>query len=545
VPRNLHRRDFSGCVVCGDNKLALRLTEQLITYFGEAVTVVLPSRRDNCGPMISRLAGVQLVEAGTADEEALVAAGLRHARALALTTDDETVNIRTARVAQELNPDIRLVIRATSAKSGFQIQRLFHDCSVISDTAMAAPAFASAVFDSTVSRAPISIFDRPLQVIGEHEIRKEKVICAVSTADGEPLPRNPGRKGLVLATVDERARTSSRRERWRRALAGFAALFDVKLLMAVAVLVGMLGIGVVGFAAQGGYSWAGALYLTLLDALGAVDADQKAKPVIKAVQVMLSLVGVLLIPALTATVVDAVIRARLRPVQSKRVVLVGLGRLGAHVAVLLHNRGAGVVCIEKDEDAPGITRARRLGMTVLIGDGTDEDMLTDADAARSDAVLACTGDDDTNLRIGLCAKQAGAEHVPMVLRMFDADLPDRVHRAHGLSPLRTLSSSYIAVGAFASAMIQRRLVATIPVNRRVLFIYEFVVATDAPLAGRPAGTLDRPGEVRLIAVERHTEITWTPDRDRPLAPDDRLTVVATRTGLGGLVRLTSGERWTS
>jgi Trk K+ transport system NAD-binding subunit len=295
----------------------------------------------------------------------------------------------------------------------------------------------------------------------------------------------------------------------------------------------------VTLAVQGRSSWADALYLALLDALGGVDADLHAKPLIKTIQVMLSLVGVLLIPALTATVVDAAIRARLQPVQSKHVVLVGLGKLGAHVAVLLHNMGASVVCIENDEDAPGIARVRRLGMTVLIGDGTDEDMLTDANAARSDAVLACTGDDDTNLRIGLCAQQAGAKRTPMILRMFDADLADRRHRVHGLNPLRTLSTSYIAAGAFASAMIQRQLLTTIPINRRLLIICEFVVPPDAPLVGRPTGTLNRPGEVRLIALERLTEITWTPDGDRPFAPGDRLTIVATRTGMRSLYQLTN------
>lgn len=533
-----NRSDISDYVVCGDSRLALRITEELVMNYMGAVTVVLPSRRINCGPMLSRLSGVRLVEAETVDEEALVAAGLRDARALALTADDETANIRTARAAQKLNPDLRLVVRATSAASGFQIQQLFHDCSAISDTAMAAPVFASAAFGSAVPQAHISIFGRTLQVIGERQARKENVVCALSTADGELLPRGSGAKGLVLATTGQRARISSRRARWRRAMAGFAALFNIKLLMVLAALVGMLGVGVVALAAQGGYSWSDALYLALLDALGAANADVKAKSLVKTIQVMLSLVGVLMIPALTATVVDAVIRARLRPVPSKHVVLVGLGELGARVAVLLHNMGAGVVCVERDEDAPGIARVRRLGMTVLIGDGIDEDMLTDADVARSDAVLACTGDDDTNLRVGLCAQQAGAGGVPMILRVFDADLVARARGAYGPSRLRTFSPPYLAAGAFAGAMIERRTLATIPVGRRVLLIHEFVVAPDAPLVGRPASTLDQPGESRLIALQGLTEFTFTPDGDRPLDPGDRLTVVATRTGVLSVHRLT-------
>jgi hypothetical protein len=75
-----------------------------------------------------------------------------------------------------------------------------------------------------------------------------EVICALSTADGELLPQSPGAKGLVLAATDEQARIRSRRIHWRRTLRTFAALFNGKLLMALAVLIGMFGIGVVALA---------------------------------------------------------------------------------------------------------------------------------------------------------------------------------------------------------------------------------------------------------------------------------------------------------
>jgi Trk K+ transport system NAD-binding subunit len=122
--------------------------------------------------------------------------------------------------------------------------------------------------------------------------------------------------------------------------------------------------------------------------------------------------------------------------------------------------------------------------------------------------------------------------------VFDAGLAARARGAYVPSRLRTLSPPYLAASAFAGAMIERRTLATIPVDRRVLLIHEFVVAPDAPLVGRPASTLDQPGESRLIALQGLTGFTFTPDGDRPLDSGDRLTVVATRTGVLSVYRLT-------
>ncbi len=60
------------------------------------------------------------------------------------------------------------------------------------------------------------------------------------------------------------------------------------------------------------------------------------------------------------------------------------------------------------------------------------------------------------------------------------------------------------------------------------------VEAGAELAGKPAAEAERPGETHVLAVRHRGTDTfdWSPDRNRLLAPQDQLLVLATRAGLG-------------
>ncbi len=111
-------------VVCGDNALAQRITQELGTVYGQHVTVVLPSLRGGShGPQIAGLTGrhglsVEVVEARVPDDDALVRAGIERASALALTSGDDQLNIYIALRARRLNPRVRLVIRMFNRNLG-------------------------------------------------------------------------------------------------------------------------------------------------------------------------------------------------------------------------------------------------------------------------------------------------------------------------------------------------------------------------------------------------------------------------------------------
>src|SRR3981081_2046931 len=83
-------------VVCGDDKLTLRLAEELTSRYREQVTVILPSKRRNHGPHIDRLPGVRVTERDELTSQSFVDAEIATARALALLHHDDVGNFHAA-----------------------------------------------------------------------------------------------------------------------------------------------------------------------------------------------------------------------------------------------------------------------------------------------------------------------------------------------------------------------------------------------------------------------------------------------------------------
>ena len=142
-----------------------------------------------------------------------------------------------------------------------------------------------------------------------------------------------------------------------------------------------------------------------------------------------------------------------------------------------------------------------------------------------------TSSDKVNLEAALHARAIRAD-LRIVLRLYDDDLAERVQKMIGNTVSRSVS--YLAAPAFAAATLEHQVLRTIPVGRHVLLIADVRVEAGAELAGKPAAEAERPGETHVLAARRRGTDTfdWSPDRNRLLAPQDQLLVLATRAGLG-------------
>jgi Trk K+ transport system NAD-binding subunit len=196
-----------------------------------------------------------------------------------------------------------------------------------------------------------------------------------------------------------------------------------------------------------------------------------------------------------------------------------------------------MVVIDRNADARGIPVARELGVPYIIGEANRAETLRAASVQTCRALVVVSTDDAVNLETALRARSL-KEDVRVVLRLFDGDFADRVQRAFGITISRSVS--YLAAPAFAAAMLEREVVGTIPVGRRVLLIAEVPVCAGADLDGRPLADAYRVSETRIIGLVTDARATtwWRPDPAYRLAPDDVLLVVATRAGLGTLLART-------
>ena len=77
-------------------------------------------------------------------EESLRLAGIDQAQAIAFVDGDDRTNIHAAMRAAALRPGIRIVIRMFNQRLGVHIAQLVANCTVLSASATAAPAFVNA-----------------------------------------------------------------------------------------------------------------------------------------------------------------------------------------------------------------------------------------------------------------------------------------------------------------------------------------------------------------------------------------------------------------
>ena len=516
-----------------------QVIQELTTTYGEEVTVLLRSREQDQGPRIARLAKVRIIEREELDASAFIAAGVQSARALALLRADDLGNFHAALRAQELNPELRLVVAIFNTSLGERIRTFFRDCAVLSSSSMAAPSFVAAALGEPAP-SHIRIAGRTLFVARRTDTHARRVVCGLAmTQDPQSpglLPADAAHADLVLAVADGAPRNPLARQRRNpvRAVTDLARhLLWTRLGLAFGVLFAILVAGFVLLATASHFSLANAAYLTALDAAGAAVTKPGYPTSEKIAQVLLTFDGLAFLPVITAVVVGArltgSLQRRERPL-SDHVIVVGLGNVGTRIVGQLHDLGISVACVDKSEDAAGVPMARRLGMRVVIGETHREDILRAAGVTTCQALVSVTNSDSVNLETALHAR-ALASKIRIVLRLGNDDLAARVQHSVGHTISRSVS--YVAAPSFAAAMLEHQVLRTIAVGRHVLLIADLGVGTGSELDGTAVQAVHQTGLVRVLAVEPAGggPVNWSPAGDLRLDAQDRLYVIATRAGL--------------
>jgi len=78
------------------------------------------------------------------------------------------------------------------------------------------------------------------------------------------------------------------------------------------------------------------------------------------------------------------------------VIIIGAGKVGYHLGKLLLSQGHEVMLVEKDRTKVAALMDE-LGESIMLGDGSTMETLSEAGANRADAIVAATGHDEDNL----------------------------------------------------------------------------------------------------------------------------------------------------
>lgn len=535
-------------ILCGASALAWRIAEELTARYGLSVTAIVPPGGHGPGARMATMPGVQVLERAELTAEAFLDACLPAARGLLIVHQDDLGNFHAALRAQELSPQIRVVIAIFNAGLGERIRTFFADCAVLSEAQMAAPSLVAAALGEPAP-SHVRMASRTMYVARRDDVGADNIICGLATdADADTprlLPPDDPAAGLVLAVADGTPRDPLSRRRQRRLTAParlLRRLLWTKMGLAFAILSSVLVAGYALLAAAAGFSPMNALYLTFLDGAGAAVTDTSLPTAEKWAQFLLTFDGMAFLPFVTAAIVSTRIpgsRSSDRLPLSGHVIVAGLGSVGARVVGQLHDLGLDVVGIDKSADATGMQLARRLGVRVVIGETHAEETLREAGITTCQAIVSVTDSDIVNLETALNAR-ALAAGPRIVLRLNDDDLAERVQRTAGGTVSR--STSYLAAPAFAAAVLDHQVLRTIAVGRHVLLLAEVLASSVGGLAGHPVAAVHRQGTLRVIALWRADSpvADWRPEPGYEVREADRLVVLATRAGLSGLLRASAG-----
>ena len=540
-------------VICGDNSLAYRLADELVSRHNGDVTVIVKSRTSTYGSMIDKLADVHVIEAQRPHPDAFAELDLSTVEALALVESNDIANIDAALAAHEMNPDLRMVVRMFNASLGQGMAEL-PNCAVLSDTALAAPAFVAAALGELA--ATLRVRNDTMYVAHRKDVRlPSEIVCGLAITAGrnvaEVLPADQEAADLVLLEARRATPVAPGHHRGPRLTQRYpvwAVLRRVwrRIRLALALFGGLLMLTAAVLAAVSDrFDWWRATYTSILVAINGTGFDLDAPAAEQAVLFFLTLISFLLIPFLIGAVVDGVVQVRLDLADgavprkaSGHVIVVGLGGVGSHVIQMLYDQGVDVIAIDRSAEARGVQLARDLKIPLIIGDATRAETLSAASVSTCKSLMVITSDDVTNLEtalIGRAATRLAPGPLQVVLRLFDGEFAARIQQAFHLGTSRSVSN--LAVPSFAARMLGRAL-DTIAVGRRVLLVSELEIHPYSRLAsGCTVRDLQRPGEawlLELVTIEGK-RLPHTVAPGRRLYDGERILVVATRVGLARLI----------
>jgi len=109
-----------------------------------------------------------------------------------------------------------------------------------------------------------------------------------------------------------------------------------------------------------------------------------------------------------------------------RILVIGAGQVGSHLARILALQGNDVIIVEKDpEKCRTLRESMEADVTVIEGDATDPELYEEIDLTTIDVVVATTNKDEVNLFVATLAKDYGVKRVvararnPLVARLME------------------------------------------------------------------------------------------------------------------------------
>lgn len=202
-----------------------------------------------------------------------------------------------------------------------------------------------------------------------------------------------------------------------------------------------------------------------------------------------------------------------------KIVIVGGGKLGYHLAQTMLERDYEVELIEKNK-LKCMHLADVLDVEVVCGDGTEIQVLADANTHKADCFIAVTGSDQDNL----VASQLAKKRFQVKKVITRANNPRNLEALRMLGMENAVSSTEIITRLIEQEVesAEMRLLASLNKGRAV--ICEIVVPENAKLDGKSLKEIELPPSSLIISILRNEELI-IPQGDTEIFSGDEVVAV--------------------
>jgi trk system potassium uptake protein TrkA len=206
----------------------------------------------------------------------------------------------------------------------------------------------------------------------------------------------------------------------------------------------------------------------------------------------------------------------------RRVLIIGGGRIGIRLALLLEEKSIYTKIIEKRPEQCNVIADRMNKAVVLCGDGSDQGLLNEENIQDMDVVITLTNDEETNILTSLLVKRMGARKTITKIDKFSY-FP--LMSAIGLE--QVVSPRLSAINTILQHIRRGKVLSAISLKGEQAEVMEAIALQTSDIVGTPLRKIAFPKDALLAGII-HKENVIIPSGDSVIEPEDRIIIFATR-----------------
>jgi Trk K+ transport system NAD-binding subunit len=285
-------------------------------------------------------------------------------------------------------------------------------------------------------------------------------------------------------------------------------------------------------------TWASAFYGSVIlllggygDLFGNFEGITKIPWWLQSFALGMTLAGTAFVGVLYAVLTEALLSSKFqftkqRPPlpQQQHIVIIGMGRVGQQVAILLQQLQQSIVGVTFNADFNSATLP---DLPLIIGNVSEA--LAQANLPTAKSAIVVTDDEMLNLEVALMVRSANP-HTNLVIRTSGQRLSQNLMAA--LPTAQVFGMNTVAAEVFAGAAFGENIIDIFHFNSQTILVTEYQIAADDNLDRLLLADLAYGyGVVPILHERSPNPMTLMPSDDVLLTIDDRLVVLATIEGL--------------